>query len=279
MRRFSLEECKEIALSRGGKCLSNRYESYNSKMQWECKHGHVWFSTLLTVKRGCWCPECSGKKKYTIEDCKRIALEKKGECLSSEYVNTKTKLNWKCSCGNEWQTVLGSIINLNSWCPVCAIKLRENTCLLKYGVKVSTQCEKVKNKFIETSINKYGFPNPNQNKNIALKVAKKVNNPSIFFHWQTNEELVCQGSYEAKVVDYLNKNKINYRWQPEVFQLSTGKTYRPDLYLVDSDTWVEIKGWMRPDAKEKWDEFKTIKPNSELWDKALLRSRKIIGDK
>ena len=53
-------------------------------------------------------------------------------------------------------------------------------------------------------------------------------------------------------------------------------TYRPDLYLIDQDLWVEIKGYWRTDAKHKWDLFIKLRPNSKIWDKNKLKSMGII---
>ena len=77
--------------------------------------------------------------------------------------------------------------------------------------------------------------------------------------------------------NYLNLNKINFKWQHETFTLANGNTYRPDCYLIDSNIWIEIKGYMRPDALEKWTEFHEIRmKNSELWDKNKLKEMKIL---
>lgn len=128
----------------------------------------------------------------------------------------------------------------------------------------------------QTMIDRYGADHPSKVPSIALKIAKKINNPSIKYHWRTNEELVCQGSYEAKTVDYLNRNSINFLWQHETFKLPNNSTYRPDLYLIDEDKWIEIKGYLRPDAEEKWNMFIKIKPNSEMWTKDILKLKQII---
>jgi len=157
---------------------------------------------------------------------------------------------------------------------------KKKTCLNKRGVENPFQSEEVKEKIRETCIERYGFCNPNKNTGISLKVAKSSNKSTVKFHWKTNEELVCQGSYEAKTVDYLNFHKINFEWQPKTFEIPTdvicnptGKStsYRPDLFLPDCNLWVEIKGLMRPDAQIKWDWFKSIHPNSELWDRNKLK--------
>ena len=55
-----------------------------------------------------------------------------------------------------------------------------------------------------------------------------------------------------------------------------GRTYRPDLYLPAEDKWIEIKGYFRADAEEKWNWFHKEYPNSELWNDEKLRKMKII---
>jgi hypothetical protein len=74
-------------------------------MKWKCKEGHQWETTFKFIKKNSWCPDCSkiisGKKrkgnknnKLTIQYCRDLAKQKKGECLSKEY-KSKKKLLWK----------------------------------------------------------------------------------------------------------------------------------------------------------------------------------------
>ena len=86
-----------------------------------------------------------------------------------------------------------------------------------------------------------------------------------------NKDLVCQGSWEKAVVEYFNKNKINFRWQPRSFLMPNGRKYYPDCYLFSTKKWIEIKGYFRKDAREKWEWFHKEKPNSELWNFKKLK--------
>lgn len=133
-----------------------------------------------------------------------------------------------------------------------------------------------KDKIKATLLRKYGVEYLSQHKEIGLKMAKSSNNCIIKNHWKTGEELVCQASYESKTVDYLNNNKTEFDWQPKTFKMPNGKTYRPDLFLINENKWIEIKGFMRKDAQEKWDWFQSQYPNSELWDKSKLKSLGIL---
>lgn len=115
-----------------------------------------------------------------------------------------------------------------------------------------------------------------------LTAAKKMDNSYIKFHWKTGEKLTCQGGWEPKVVDYLNKNKIDFLWQPKTFKTNIltmrnrKSTYRPDLFLVEDNKWIEVKGRVWPAFQVKWDWFKTQFPTAELWDKKKLKEMKIL---
>ena len=57
-------------------------------------------------------------KKLTIEEMKRIALERNGECLSTEYIDIFTPLQWKCNLGHIWEAK-PCHIKQGSWCHKC----------------------------------------------------------------------------------------------------------------------------------------------------------------
>jgi len=62
--KLTLDEFKEIARDRGGKCLSNEYINVDTKLQWECKEGHMWWAKASHIKyRNQWCPACANNKK------------------------------------------------------------------------------------------------------------------------------------------------------------------------------------------------------------------------
>ena len=122
----TLTDCQKIAEERNGKCLSNEYKNTLTKMEWYCnKCSYVWKSTFNEIKNGkTWCPKCAGNIKLTLEECKKIAEERNGKCLSTKYINCDTLMNWKCGkCYYEWSTSFDHIKYANAWCPKCAGKL------------------------------------------------------------------------------------------------------------------------------------------------------------
>ncbi|GBB89271.1 hypothetical protein RclHR1_15970005 [Rhizophagus clarus] len=119
-RRLTLEDAKQIAISRGGECLSENFDNSKSILLWHCGKGHEWYARFHSIKNlNSWCPYCAGHR-ITLEDVKQIAIDKGGECLSQEYINSYTPLIWKCNKGHEWSAKLHGIKNLNTWCPKCA---------------------------------------------------------------------------------------------------------------------------------------------------------------
>lgn len=116
--KLTLNEMQEIARSRGGECLSKEYVNQKTKLRWRCSQGHEWEALPLNVKRGKWCLACSGSQKSTIEEMQQIAESRGGACVSSIYINDRTKLRWRCSESHEWEAVPNSI-KRGTWCPVC----------------------------------------------------------------------------------------------------------------------------------------------------------------
>lgn len=279
-RKKTLQDCINVAAERGGNCLSTAYKGSSVPLLWECSKGHTWSAKFNHVlNAGSWCPDCGGSKPLTIDDCIDEATKHGGKCLSTTYNNMRGKLQWQCSLGHIWETSLLSIKHQGSWCPACDIQTREERCLKKHGVRNTGLLESVKAKTRRTMIARHGVDYAAQNREIALKQARSLRKAIIKKHWNTGEEVVCVASYECAVVDMLNEAQIEYEWQPRTFKLPNNKTYRPDLYLNDLDLWVEIKGYMRPLAKAKWDWFTKEHTNSVLWDKQALIDMNVISSR
>jgi hypothetical protein len=129
-----IQECKTVAASRGGVCLSGSYIDTKTKLKWQCAKGHKWEALPWNVLKGHWCLICGNEqqgraKAHSIEVAQKAAERKGGLCLSTEYKNNNTKLRWRCAKGHEWEAVPTSITS-GSWCPMCAGKLPTEQALL-----------------------------------------------------------------------------------------------------------------------------------------------------
>ena len=73
------------------------------------------------------CNKCRDSKKkparLTLKECQEVAKSKGGKCLSTEYVNNHTKMEWECKKGHQWNAMFSNVKN-KSWCIICAGKAK-----------------------------------------------------------------------------------------------------------------------------------------------------------
>jgi hypothetical protein len=116
-----LKELSDIAISRNGKLLSNHYFNNKTKLLWECEYGHQWEMRPNDIKSGQWCSICNGSHKLTIEEMDQIAKDRNGYCLSIAYINSREKLRWRCEKDHEWDASPGAV-KQGTWCEICIKK-------------------------------------------------------------------------------------------------------------------------------------------------------------
>lgn len=117
---LGIQAMRDMAAARGGQCLSEEYKNTNGKLEWKCANPEhkPWAATADHVKRGSWCRECRGLKKKTLDDMKKLAAEKGGDCLSEVYESGAKKLDWLCAAGHTW-SARGYAVTSGQWCPKC----------------------------------------------------------------------------------------------------------------------------------------------------------------
>lgn len=110
---------QKLAKEKGGFCVSETYIDAKTKLTWRCRVGHEWEAKLSNIKSGRWCPKCAGRSKYSLDDIQNFASRHSGECLSKEYINNKTKLDWKCICGHKMRISFDKIRRRKFFCTAC----------------------------------------------------------------------------------------------------------------------------------------------------------------
>lgn len=111
---------QNLAKEKGGKCLSIKYVNAKTKLKWRCKKGHIWKAAPCNIRRGWWCPYCGGTAKLSIKRMHAVARSRKGKCLSTQYINNRTKLLWQCAKEHTWEATPTDVMDRRSWCPHCA---------------------------------------------------------------------------------------------------------------------------------------------------------------
>ena len=205
-------EAKQQAILNGGICLSDKYINNKEKLEWKCSNSNhpSWFSSFSTVVNlKCWCPICgiksnSKKRKHTkgLEIAQKYAQDKGGSCLSTEFLNGNTKIEWKCSNPDHssWFGSYQQVTSKKSWCARCKgesakeFKVRN---ILNYLFDTD---------FINTRTLSWNI-NPNTNRNLELD--GYCDNLKIAFEFQGDHHTkLAFRNTQNKLYDIQEKDKI-----------------------------------------------------------------------
>ncbi len=119
-----LDEVRNIAILKGGKCLSKTYINSKTKLKFQCSQGHIWETIPHIIKKGGWCNACAVKRvsdeqRDTIEDFIQIIKKNGGKCLSKTYLNaTQSRIHVECENGHRW-FARPQGLKRDAWCRKC----------------------------------------------------------------------------------------------------------------------------------------------------------------
>lgn len=116
-----------------------------------------------------------------------------------------------------------------------------------YGKK---HTEKTKKK-----IGQRKYPIGKEHFNFGKKPAKKAGRGKGSYY----KNIWLRSSYELAYAKYLDNLNIKWIYEPIAFNLGN-TTYRPDFYLPKTNEYIEIKGFWRKEAKQKFNLFKKLYP-------------------
>ena len=233
-KKYSIEYFKNLAINKKGLCLSTEYITCSSKLEFQCENGHIWKTKpYYLVNNNTWCPKCYKSHKDNIELFHEIAKEHGGFCLSTEYVNCRTKLEFQCENGHVWKTKPRNVKHSKSWCPVCSncIKLTIEQMQIiaskRNGKCLSTEYINSHSKLLWMCEKEHQW----MAKPYLIKNSK---------HW-------CPFCNESKgeicVVDFLMENKILFERQKTFKDCKGIKQQLPfDFYLSNYNILIEYDG-------------------------------------
>ncbi len=132
-----LNDICKLAYDNGGRCLAVEYVHCDEKLEWECQKKHKFSMTTSKVKLGYWCQVCNdkGKSSKQLDKLQAIANDKGGVCLSTEYINGDTPMEWRCKQDHTWKTTSKNIMR-NLWCSTCAKSGSVNTKCHNFYIKM-----------------------------------------------------------------------------------------------------------------------------------------------
>ena len=112
-----------------------------------------------------------------------------------------------------------------------------------------------------------GKNNPMTKEENKKKVSDTINKKVKEGKWHTSlaknmhinyKGVDLHGTWELAYAKYLDSNNIKWSRPTERFEYKYNDTlrhYTPDFYLIDSDTYIEIKGYKTSKDMAKWDQF------------------------
>lgn len=217
---LSIEEMQNIAKSKNGKCLSEKYINAQTKLLWECSEGHRWENRPQKIKAGQWCPYCAEKAPLNLIDLNEIAKQKGGRCLSTEYINSQTHLIWECAEGHQWKTTARTIKH-GAWCPYCANRAQ------KTYEELNNVAKQRGGRLISTDI-----------KNNKYKLKWECN----YLHsWNASPNAVLRGQWCPTCSDGLGERIVREFFE-QYFQLPFHKAHPNWLKTITGST-LELDGF------------------------------------
>lgn len=118
-RKITYEQIKNAVIERNGELL-DKCSTATSKFRVRCnKDNYEWMTTWPRIQQGCWCPECSGTKRHTLESVSAFVKNKGGELLSDKSITARKKVCVKCMCGEKFTVTVHNLIRRDVWCQLC----------------------------------------------------------------------------------------------------------------------------------------------------------------
>jgi len=85
----------------GCELLETEYVGALTKMKYKCSCENISEIKFSKFQNGCRCAKCGGTEKLTYEYVYNYFKEQKCELLETEYINSATKMRYRCECGEE----------------------------------------------------------------------------------------------------------------------------------------------------------------------------------
>ena len=118
-KKRSVSDMQKIAEQHGGVFVDFVPHNGQRLPSFRCAAGHEFIATNPTRS---WCPMCDRRgTRLTLEELQSMAARRGGACLSSEYVDSQTHMEWECDKGHRWSTI-PAVIRRGGWCKECYLK-------------------------------------------------------------------------------------------------------------------------------------------------------------
>lgn len=254
----------------------SKYEGNNKPLIIECPFGHITEGmTFGNFKKGCRCCKCNKKEKYKLEEVKEYIESFGYKLLSTEYIKNDKPLLVQCNKGHQPYKVRFNSFQQGKRCPYCYKEHKH-------------EYKKFSYKYVKEYIESFGYKLLSKEYNgICDKLLLKCpfgHQYYVSFNNFKNSGCRCPicniSKGEQRIMDYLNKNNINYIYNEPYFNdlLSPlGNPLRPDFIIEDKKIWIEYDGEFHYENKMNEEEFKKLQIHDKIKNQyAIKNSWKLI---
>lgn len=181
------------------------------------------------------------KRIISISDMKVLAKNRGGQCLSSEYINNHSKLEWECSLKHIWKAEPRAI-KRGQWCPICSSGLGERICRLVFETLFEKKFIKARPKWLVSPLSKK-----------SLELDGFCEELNIAFEYNGQQHYTDSPIYKSPTIN--DQNKI------ELCRLNNVR-----LFIIPQPQYIPTIGYVKNVIKIQADKFGIIINNDVIID-------------
>jgi hypothetical protein len=118
-KKLTFDDVRFHFENEGYSLLSTEYVRAHEKLKVVCPEKHEYLTTYANFQQGYRCSKCAGNKKHSLDHVKEVVEEVEGySLLSTEYINSRTKLKISCNMLHEFDMTFGNFQS-GKRCPIC----------------------------------------------------------------------------------------------------------------------------------------------------------------
>jgi hypothetical protein len=218
-RRNTIEYVKKFCNKKNIDVLDDIYINSHSKLNVSCNICNYKFKSAFNTLQYHGCPNCSKCAKPTIDKFKNIAKSKNAICISENYINSKTKLEFLCLKCNKNFKLTPDDVNRGRWCSNCSTSTSEKICKLAMETIIGCEFKRVRPKWLLNPKTNYPLEldGYNESLNIAFEHNGKQHFQEVEKFRMTKEDLMLCKERDKIKKELCEKHNVKLIVIPALF--------------------------------------------------------------
>lgn len=231
--RWNIDKVRNYIASHGDTLLSTEYKNNSTKLDILCKNNHTFKMTFHDYKDGnCRCGQCYKENREITKDEVVQYLNQYGYELVGEYKNTQEKIKIKCPNGHIAEMAF------------CQFKSNGHRCKYCVNKNIKLDYDYVKSALYESGyiLLDDEYINNTHKMNMLCPNGHKIKMSWTSFKMGVRCSECNRSSGELEIINFLNKNNINYESQYAFDGCRDKKVLPFDFYVPDYNICIEFDG-------------------------------------